>query len=175
MTIIPSMSCRLFLFLIQKTLRPGPACAESATPAAGPGENLGGHSVGARPATAGCLRACAGQGCGPHGSKEPKNDATSIAVNHCSAPSAAFPFSDCSFTPAAGYRHPASGALSHVGTEGDLWSSSPYVSDGSGASRAGSIHFSASSMFMLNITDRASALSVRCVQASARIPPQCGD
>ena len=36
------------------------------------------------------LRASAGQGCGPHGSKEPKNDATTIAVNHCSAPSAAF-------------------------------------------------------------------------------------
>ena len=81
------------------------------------------------------------------------------------------PPSDCSFTPAAGYRHPASGVLSHVGTEGDLWSSSPYVSDGSGASRAGSIHFSASSMFMLNITDRASALSVRCVQASAQKLP----
>ena len=157
------MSRRLFLFLIRKTLRPGPARAESATPAAGPGEHLNefpkgndsmqrqhchseeigrstknlyksirrqildctsfvflllarhspqaafgsqgkrfftsfrmtkdldsGAACGARPATAGCLRASAGQGCGPHGSKEPKNDATTIAVNHCSAFSAAF-------------------------------------------------------------------------------------
>ena len=40
MTIMASMSRRLFLFLIRKTLRPGPARAESATPAAGPGEHL---------------------------------------------------------------------------------------------------------------------------------------
>ena len=39
MTIMASMSRRLFLFLIRKTLRPGPARAESATPAAGPGEH----------------------------------------------------------------------------------------------------------------------------------------
>ncbi len=142
MTIMAGMSRRLFL--IGKTLRPGPARAESATPAAGPGEHLNecptqndsmqrqhchsekigrstknlyksirrqildcpsfvflllarhspsaafdsqgkrfftsfrmtkgldsGAACGARPATAGCLRASAGQGCGPHGSKEP--------------------------------------------------------------------------------------------------------
>ncbi len=37
-TIMASISRRLFL--IRKTLRPGPARAESATPAAGPGEHL---------------------------------------------------------------------------------------------------------------------------------------
>ena len=40
MTIMASMSRRLFLFLIRKTLRPGPARIEDATPAAGPGEHL---------------------------------------------------------------------------------------------------------------------------------------
>ena len=49
----------------------------------------GGRSRGACPATAGCLRASAGQGCGPHGSKEPRCTGN-CSKNHCSAPSAAF-------------------------------------------------------------------------------------
>ena len=63
------MSRRLWSLSDREDLAPGPARAFSATPAAGPGENLGGHSVGARSATAGCLRASAAQGCGPHGSR----------------------------------------------------------------------------------------------------------
>ena len=69
MTIMASMFRRLCSLSDTEDLAPGPARAESATPAAGPGENLGGHSVGARSATAGCLRASAAQGCGPHGSR----------------------------------------------------------------------------------------------------------
>ena len=69
MTIMTGMSRRLCSLSDTEDLALGPARAESATPAAGPGENLGGHSVGARSATAGCLRASAAQGCGPHGSR----------------------------------------------------------------------------------------------------------
>ncbi len=145
------------------TLRPGPARAESATPAAGPGEHLNefpngndsmqrqhchseeigrstknlyksirrqildctsfvflllarkspsaafgsqgkrfftsfrmtkgldsGAACGAR------LRACAGQGCGPNGSKEPKNDATTFVQKPLFRTLRRIPLSDCS-------------------------------------------------------------------------------
>ena len=48
-----------------------------------------GAACGARLATAGCLRASAGQGCGPHGSKEPRYTGN-CSKKPCSAPSAAF-------------------------------------------------------------------------------------
>ena len=49
-----------------------------------------GAACGARPATAGCLRASAGQGCGPHGSKEPQRRIDFFCRGPCSASSAAF-------------------------------------------------------------------------------------
>ena len=63
--------------------------------------------------------------------------------------------------PAAGYRHNASGALTNVGTEGDLWSSSSYAA---GNVNAGFLNFRSGNVNPLNNTNRAHALSVRCVQ-----------
>ncbi len=66
-------------------------------------------------------------------------------------------------TPAAGYRHRESGALTNVGTEGDWWSSSSYAA---GSVNAGNLNFRAGNVNPLNNTSRANGLSVRCVQAS---------
>jgi len=150
-----------------QTLRPGPARAKSATPAAGPGENLGGHSVGARPATAGCLRACAGQGCGPHGSNEP-HDALTFLAKSLFRTLRRIPHSDCFTAPAAGYRYRETGELVGDGTGGHSWSASSLTTD---HFQVGSLWFGSDYMGALNSTHRSHALSVRCVQASAQKLP----
>ena len=69
--------------------------------------------------------------------------------------------------PAAGYRSREAGVLTFVDTDGNYWSSSSYVSDGSAANLAGLLWFSITN---IRPTDsglrprRANALSVRCVQ-----------
>ena len=82
--------------------------------------------------------------------------------------------------PAAGYRHEASGALTNVGVWGLCHASSSYAS---GSYNSGYLNFNASNVNPLNNANRASALSVRCVQASAgavfypsqqRIPARSG-
>jgi len=148
-----------------QTLRPGPARAKSATPAAGPGENLGGHSVGARPATAGCLRACAGQGCGPHGSNEP-HDVPAIVAKTIVPHPPPHSFERLLFAPAAGYRRREDGYLGGIGTNGGYWSSSTLGS--TDPSRAGNWNFSADNVNPLGGDARTTGRPVRCVQASAR-------
>ncbi len=68
-------------------------------------------------------------------------------------------------SPAAGYRHRESGALTNVGTEGDWWSSSSYAA---GNVNAGFLNIRSGNVNPLNNTNRANGLSVRCVQASTR-------
>ena len=70
------------------------------------------------------------------------------------------------FIPAAGYRSAGAGALTSVGTEGNYRSSSSYAADGTYAHRSGNLNFTAGNVNPLNNATRASALSVRCVQAS---------
>ncbi|WP_304954121.1 hypothetical protein [uncultured Alistipes sp.] len=71
------------------------------------------------------------------------------------------PHSDCSFTPAAGYRLTTSGALGNVGTHGWYWASSPFFS---GDEQAGHLWLHAGAVKPLDDSQRANALSVRCVQ-----------
>ena len=68
---------------------------------------------------------------------------------------------------ASGYRHRETGAMTNVGAEGDLWSSSPNVS---GNHNAGNLNFNAGNVNPLNGTNRANGLSVRCVQVSTGRP-----
>ena len=68
---------------------------------------------------------------------------------------------------ATGYRSAAAGALTAVGTEGNYRSSSSYAADGTNANRAANLNFNAGNVNPLNNATRASALTVRCVQASA--------
>ncbi|MDE6069639.1 MAG: fibrobacter succinogenes major paralogous domain-containing protein [Alistipes sp.] len=63
--------------------------------------------------------------------------------------------------PAAGYRHESSGALTNVGTWGLYFSSSSYAA---GSINAGYLNFNAGNVNPLNNANRASGLSVRCVQ-----------
>ena len=62
---------------------------------------------------------------------------------------------------ATGYRHRESGALTNVGTEGDVWSSSSAYA---GNRNAGNLYFNSGNVNPLNNTNRANGLSVRCVQ-----------
>ena len=64
-------------------------------------------------------------------------------------------------TPAAGYRHRESGALTNVGANGDYWSSSSYLA---GSANAGNLGFNSSVVNPLNNNNRAYGFSVRCVQ-----------
>ncbi len=69
--------------------------------------------------------------------------------------------SDCFTTPASGYRHNASGALTAVGDGGWWWSSSSFAA---GLPNAGDIGFRTTNVNPLNSDNRSNALSVRCVQ-----------
>ena len=62
---------------------------------------------------------------------------------------------------ASGYRHRETGAMTNVGAEGDLWSSSP---NASGNHNAGNLNFNAGNVNPLNGTNRANGFPVRCVQ-----------
>ncbi|MDE7305218.1 MAG: fibrobacter succinogenes major paralogous domain-containing protein, partial [Alistipes sp.] len=68
-------------------------------------------------------------------------------------------------SPAAGYRHRESGALTSVGGSGNYWSSSSFAA---GNINAGYLLFSSGTVRPLDYTFRAYGLSVRCVQASTR-------
>ena len=124
-----------------------------------------GRSCGARPATAGCLRACAGQGCGPHGSNEPHDASASIAKTIVPHPPP-HSFERLLFAPAAGYRRREDGYLGGIGTNGGYWSSSTLGS--TDPSRAGNWNFSADNVNPLGGDARTTGRPVRCVQASAR-------
>ena len=65
------------------------------------------------------------------------------------------------FLEAAGYRHNSSGALTHVGTYGCVYSSSSYAA---GSYYAGYLYFHSSTVSPLGYASRAAALSVRCVR-----------
>lgn len=65
------------------------------------------------------------------------------------------------YYPAAGWRNEGSGDLSGVGTRGLYWSSSSYAA---GNVNAGFLDFTSGNVNPLNNGNRASALSVRCVQ-----------
>ena len=69
------------------------------------------------------------------------------------------------FAPAAGYRNESSGALTNVGARGAYWASSSYAAGNINASH---LTFGSGDVNPLNTANRANALSVRCVQASAR-------
>ncbi|WP_305375676.1 hypothetical protein [uncultured Alistipes sp.] len=62
---------------------------------------------------------------------------------------------------ATGYRHRESGALTNVGTEGDVWSSSSAYA---GSLLAGNLYFNSGNVDPLHNTLRAYGLSVRCVR-----------
>ena len=62
---------------------------------------------------------------------------------------------------AAGYRLNSSGALTNVGTNGYVWSSSSYYA---GHNNAGYLNFNSGAVNPLNNANRANAFSVRCVQ-----------
>ncbi len=68
--------------------------------------------------------------------------------------------SDC-LSPATGYRHNSTGALTYVGTEGNVWCSSSYYA---GNHNAGYLFFRAGDVRPLNGTNRAYGFAVRCVQ-----------
>ncbi len=62
---------------------------------------------------------------------------------------------------AAGNRNRETGALTNVGTNGYVWSSS---SNYAGSNNAGNLNFNSSNVNPLNNTNRANGFSVRCVQ-----------
>lgn len=64
----------------------------------------------------------------------------------------------------AGIRSAAAGALANVGTHGYYWASSPYAKDGTYARCGGILYFHADNASPLEWTNRANAVSVRCVQ-----------
>ncbi len=105
------------------------------------------------------LRNSAGQGCGPYGSRS-----RTVPCKTIGPPSPHHPSQRSSLAPASGYRHTATGALGGIGVEGTALSSSPLASGHNNASR---ILFNAGNVGPFNGTNRAYALSVRCVQASA--------
>ncbi len=107
------------------------------------------------------LRASAGQGCGPHGSKEPKNDATTFVQKPLFRILRRIPISDCFSAPAAGYRNWSAGDLGSVGYEGDIWSATTLDVGRAGASF---LSFHATRVYPLCGWYRASGYSVRCVQ-----------
>jgi len=63
--------------------------------------------------------------------------------------------------PAAGYRNNTTGALENIGTHGWYWASSPFCS---GDEQSGHLWFHAACVQPLDDSQRANALSVRCVQ-----------
>ena len=85
-------------------------------------------------------------------------------VNSELFPSPPHSFERLLFAPAAGYRYSATGALSVIGARGYYWSSSSYAA---GNLNAGDMDFTDVRVVPLGYPSRASALSVRCVQASA--------
>ncbi len=152
---------RLFLFLIRKTLRPGPARAESATPAAGPGERFArkcvvnnfGRSLRGTLAGLRCGRlrpALKNRTTRRHSLRKPLFRILRR-----------IPSSDCFTMPAAGSRHDGSGALDKVGEHGTMYSSSPLAL---GVRLAGVFGFRAAEVDPLGIGSRARAFPVRCVQ-----------
>ncbi|MDE5579076.1 MAG: fibrobacter succinogenes major paralogous domain-containing protein [Alistipes sp.] len=70
-------------------------------------------------------------------------------------------------TPATGYRHYSSGALTSVGEGSWCWSSSSYAA---GSVNAGDMGFRSNNVNPLNSDNRANGLSVRCVQHLRRLP-----
>jgi len=72
--------------------------------------------------------------------------------------------SDCLSAPAAGYRHESSGDLARVGVWGAYYAA---ASCGAGSHGSGFFRLGTDYMGPLSVATRASALSVRCVQASA--------
>ncbi len=79
------------------------------------------------------------------------------------------PPSDCFIAPATGCRNRDDGAMTGVGTNGFVWTSSSSAASGSGAIYVGCLHFDANSVEPLYEPHRAYGRSVRCVQASARL------
>ncbi len=77
------------------------------------------------------------------------------------------PFSDCSFTPAAGYRVSATGALGGIGVSGSWWSSSPFSASVCVASALWLYPSEVRPTDSGTLAFRSVAVSVRCVQASA--------
>ncbi|MDE6046534.1 MAG: fibrobacter succinogenes major paralogous domain-containing protein [Alistipes sp.] len=75
--------------------------------------------------------------------------------------SPAYSFKRLLHAPASGYRYRETGALTNVGSNGYVWSSSPYAA---GNVSAGSMDFSVSFVRPLNYYARAYAFPVRCVQ-----------
>jgi len=71
------------------------------------------------------------------------------------------PFQRLFRAPASGYRNRETGALGGIGAEGSSWSSSSYAASNVNAGR---LIFNAGNVNPLNNTNRANALSVRCVQ-----------
>ena len=65
------------------------------------------------------------------------------------------------YYPATGFRHVTSGALTGVGAEGRVWSSSSYLA---GSRGAGYLYFRSGYVNPLGNSNRANAFSVRCVQ-----------
>jgi len=76
--------------------------------------------------------------------------------------------SDCFTVPAAGYRHESSGDLARVGVWGAYYAA---ASCGAGSHGSGFFRLGTDYMGPLSVATRASALSVRCVQASATAGP----
>ena len=69
---------------------------------------------------------------------------------------------------AAGYRYRESGALTNVGANGYVWSSSPYAADGTNVHCAGYLNFNAGNVNPLNWASRSNGFPVRCVQHLCR-------
>ncbi len=118
------------------------------------GLDIRGAACGAR------LRASAGQGCGPHGSKEP-HDATTFVQKPLFRTLRCIPHSDCFTTPAAGFRFRETGDLASVGTVLACWSAS---SNAVGSGNAGDLWCHAGDVKPLDVSGRAYGFSVRCVQ-----------
>ena len=166
-TIMASISRRLFL--IRKTLRPGPARAKSATPAAGPGERFArkcvvnnfGRSLRGTP---GDSRMFAGL-CRPRLRPARLKRAVRCTGN-CSKTIVPHPPPHSSerllLAPAAGVRKRETGVLSSIGTEGDGWSSSSF--GGAYPHNAGYLQLVANRVYPQNNAGRSYALTVRCVQ-----------
>ncbi len=92
---------------------------------------------------------------------EEPHDATTFVQKPLFRTLRRIPHSDCSTAPAAGYRNTTSGALGNVGTHGWYWASSPFFS---GDEQAGHLWLHAGAVKPLDDSQRANALSVRCVQ-----------
>ena len=119
-----------------------PARAESATLAAGPGEQINRREL-------------------------PISNYEFCILNYALIfPSLRHSFERLLLAPAAGYRHRDGGALANVGTHCCCWASSVYASDDVAAA---TLFTHAVELVLLGNGDRAFSRSVRCVQASAGV------